>query len=174
MGRGPAEARRHREGHHPGGPGGDGPGGVPQAGQAEVFSSQSWIRILYDGNLPTFTISAQVKETWNMYELDLINYQNKCRIIRGWDDLFNKLKENINQVAAMKLSPYYKVRIQFSGDRDSRLPSLGRCSRRRLSRGRTSSTGSTLSLTCGSTCRVAGCIWRASSGIHMLETEYIE
>ena len=42
---------------------------------------------------------------------DLINYQNKCRIIRGWDYLFNKLKENINQVAAMKLSPYYKVRI---------------------------------------------------------------
>jgi dynein heavy chain 1 len=51
----------------------------------------------------------QVKETWNTYELDLINYQNKTRLIRGWDDLFNKLKENINQVAAMKLSPYYKV-----------------------------------------------------------------
>ena len=28
----------------------------------------------------------------------MINYQNKCRLIRGWDDLFNKLKENINQV----------------------------------------------------------------------------
>ena len=23
----------------------------------------------------------------------MINYQNKCRLIRGWDDLFNKLKE---------------------------------------------------------------------------------
>ena len=52
-----------------------------------------------------------MKETWNTYELDLMNYQNKCRIIRGWDDLFNKLEENINQVAAMKLSPYYKVKI---------------------------------------------------------------
>ena len=51
-----------------------------------------------------------MKETWNTYELDLMNYQNKCRIIRGWDDLFNKLEENI-QVAAMKLSPYYKVKI---------------------------------------------------------------
>ena len=28
----------------------------------------------------------------------MVNYQNKCRLIRGWDDLFNKLKENINQV----------------------------------------------------------------------------
>jgi dynein heavy chain 1 len=62
-----------------------------------------------------------VKETWNTYELDLINYQNKCRIIRGWDDLFNKLKENINRVAAMKLSLYYKVRVEMSGDRESDL-----------------------------------------------------
>jgi dynein heavy chain 1 len=45
------------------------------------------------------------------YELDLINYQNKCRLICGWDDLFNKVidKEHINSVAAMKLSPYFKV-----------------------------------------------------------------
>ena len=40
------------------------------------------------------------------YELDLINYQYKCRINRGWDDLFNKIKEHMNSVAAMKLSPY--------------------------------------------------------------------
>lgn len=51
----------------------------------------------------------QVRESWQNYELDLINFQNKCRIIRGWDDLFNKAKEHINSVAAMKLSPYYKV-----------------------------------------------------------------
>lgn len=51
----------------------------------------------------------QVAEVWKSYMLDLINYQNKCRIIRGWDDLFNKVKEHINSVSAMKLSPYYKV-----------------------------------------------------------------
>ena len=37
----------------------------------------------------------QVNEMWKQYVLELINYQNKCQIIRGWDDLFNKLKENI-------------------------------------------------------------------------------
>jgi dynein heavy chain 1 len=51
----------------------------------------------------------QVRESWQGYTLDLINYQNKCRLIRGWDDLFTKVKEHINSVAAMKLSPYYKV-----------------------------------------------------------------
>jgi dynein heavy chain 1 len=50
----------------------------------------------------------QVSELWKNYTLELIPYQNKCQIIRGWDDLFNKLKEHINSVSAMKLSPYYK------------------------------------------------------------------
>jgi dynein heavy chain 1 len=50
----------------------------------------------------------QVSELWKSYTLELIPYQNKCQIIKGWDDLFNKLKEHINSVSAMKLSPYYK------------------------------------------------------------------
>ena len=59
-------------------------------------------------SLPSLFVR-QVSEVWKTYELDLISYQNKCRLIRGWDDLFNKVKEHINSVAAMKLSPYYKV-----------------------------------------------------------------
>ena len=52
----------------------------------------------------------QVREKWNSYELELINYQNKCRLIKGWDELFDGVREHINSVSAMKLSPYYKVR----------------------------------------------------------------
>ncbi len=51
----------------------------------------------------------QVREAWQSYELELINYQNKCKLIKGWDDLFEKVREHINSVSAMKLSPYYKV-----------------------------------------------------------------
>ena len=50
----------------------------------------------------------QVKETWQSYSLDLVNYQNKCRLIRGWDDLFTKCSENLNSLQAMRHSPYYK------------------------------------------------------------------
>ena len=39
----------------------------------------------------------------------MVNYQNKCKLIRGWDDLFTKCREHMNSVAAMKLSPYYRV-----------------------------------------------------------------
>ena len=51
----------------------------------------------------------KVRNCWQNYELELINYQNRSKIIRGWDDLFGKVKEHINSVQAMKLSPYYKV-----------------------------------------------------------------
>ncbi|KAK3912297.1 Dynein heavy chain, cytoplasmic [Frankliniella fusca] len=67
------------------------------------------IILVAQGEMALEEFLKQVRESWQSYELDLINYQNKCRLIRGWDDLFNKVKEHINSVAAMKLSPYYKV-----------------------------------------------------------------
>uniref|UniRef100_A0A1X7U7Q3 Dynein heavy chain linker domain-containing protein n=1 Tax=Amphimedon queenslandica TaxID=400682 RepID=A0A1X7U7Q3_AMPQE len=57
----------------------------------------------------------QVREQWMMYELDLINYQNKCKLIRGWDDLFAKVKEHVNSVTAMKLSPFFKAGFYLEG-----------------------------------------------------------
>ena len=39
----------------------------------------------------------------------MVNFQNKCRLIKSWDELFTKCKEHINQLSAMKLSPYFKV-----------------------------------------------------------------
>lgn len=51
----------------------------------------------------------QVRETWTSYSLDLVNYQSKCRLIKGWEDLFNKCTEHLNSLSAMKLSPYYRV-----------------------------------------------------------------
>lgn len=51
----------------------------------------------------------QVKETWQNYSLDLVNYQNRCRLIRGWDELFAKCSEQLNSLQAMRHSPYYKV-----------------------------------------------------------------
>jgi dynein heavy chain 1 len=47
--------------------------------------------------------------TWAEYELELVNYQSKVRLIRGWDDLFLKLGENIAALQSMRLSPYFKV-----------------------------------------------------------------
>ncbi|OQR99244.1 dynein heavy chain, partial [Thraustotheca clavata] len=51
----------------------------------------------------------QVSEHWTTYALDLVNYQNRCRIIKGWDDMFSKLDEHLNSLQSMKQSPYYRV-----------------------------------------------------------------
>ncbi|KAK4543545.1 hypothetical protein LTR36_005440 [Oleoguttula mirabilis] len=49
-----------------------------------------------------------VREHWQNYSLDLVNYQSKCRLIRGWDDLFAKCSDHLNSLQAMRHSPYYK------------------------------------------------------------------
>ena len=54
--------------------------------------------VVAQGEMALEEFLKQVRETWQYYELDLVAYQNKCKLIRGWDELFNKLKENINQV----------------------------------------------------------------------------
>lgn len=50
-----------------------------------------------------------IKEEWATFELDLVDYQHKTYLIRGWDDLFTLLKEHINSLEAMRLSPYFRV-----------------------------------------------------------------
>lgn len=51
----------------------------------------------------------QVREHWESTNLDLVTYRGKCSLIRGWDDLFQKLTDHINSLNAMKMSPYYRV-----------------------------------------------------------------
>jgi dynein heavy chain 1 len=77
----------------------------------QLVSSEAVIRdivIQAQGEMALEEFLKQVKETWQNYSLDLVNYQNKCRLIRGWDDLFTKCSENLNSLQAMRHSPYYK------------------------------------------------------------------
>jgi dynein heavy chain 1 len=57
----------------------------------------------------------EVKDIWTEYPLELVAYQNKCRLIRGWDDLFAKCAENIASLSAMRHSPYYKAFEEEAG-----------------------------------------------------------
>lgn len=51
----------------------------------------------------------QVRDTWSSYTLELVNYRNLCRVIKNWDDLFQKCGDHLNSLQAMQNSPYYKV-----------------------------------------------------------------
>ncbi|OLL22334.1 Dynein heavy chain, cytoplasmic [Neolecta irregularis DAH-3] len=63
----------------------------------------------------------QVRETWTGYVVDLVNYQNKTRLIKGWDDLFAKCGEHISSISAMKNSPYYKIFEEEASSWDDKL-----------------------------------------------------
>lgn len=61
------------------------------------------------GELALEEFLKEVKELWQNYELDLVTYQRKTSLIRGWDELFGKIAEHVNSISAMKNSPYFKV-----------------------------------------------------------------
>lgn len=50
-----------------------------------------------------------VKQKWLPKQLQLVRYQGKCNLIKGWDDMFEQLDEDLNNLASMKLSQYYKT-----------------------------------------------------------------
>lgn len=74
------------------------------------------VLLVAQGELALEEFLMQVRDHWQSFELELVNYQNKTKLVKGWDDLFNKLKEHQNSLAAMKLSPYYR---EFSEDAQS-------------------------------------------------------
>ncbi|CAH0480997.1 unnamed protein product [Peronospora belbahrii] len=63
----------------------------------------------------------QVSDYWTNYQLDLVNYQNRCRVIRGWDEMFAKLDEHLNSLSSMKQSPYYRVFTELATSWEDKL-----------------------------------------------------
>lgn len=66
----------------------------------------------------------QVADYWTNYQLELVNYQNRCRIIRGWDEMFAKLEEHMNSLNSMKQSPYYRVFAELASSWEDKLTKI--------------------------------------------------
>ncbi|CAI5714683.1 unnamed protein product [Hyaloperonospora brassicae] len=66
----------------------------------------------------------QVSDHWTNYQLDLVNYQNRCRVIRGWDEVFAKLDEHLNSLSSMKQSPYYRVFAELATSWEDKLTKI--------------------------------------------------
>ena len=67
------------------------------------------ILLIAQGEMALEQFLQNTRDTWTNYALEMTQYQTKCKLIRGWDDLFNKLKDDQNSISAMKMSPYYRV-----------------------------------------------------------------
>ena len=66
----------------------------------------------------------ELKDTWSSCQLDLVSYQNKAWLIRGFDDLLAPLNDNITSLASMRNSPYYKVFEEEAGAWEHKLNQL--------------------------------------------------
>ncbi|KAF5093945.1 hypothetical protein D0Z00_003775 [Geotrichum galactomycetum] len=61
------------------------------------------------GELALEIFLRQVRQTWTTYNLELTNYKNTCRLIKGWDELFQTCGDHLNSLSAMHHSHYFKV-----------------------------------------------------------------
>jgi len=50
-----------------------------------------------------------IKDSWTEAELEMVWYQKKCKLIKGWDDLFAQIDDHLGQITSMKMSPYYRI-----------------------------------------------------------------
>eukprot|EP00397_Hematodinium_sp_SG-2012_P000022 GEMP01000022.1.p1 GENE.GEMP01000022.1~~GEMP01000022.1.p1 ORF type:complete len:4594 (-),score=1270.22 GEMP01000022.1:1053-14834(-) len=66
----------------------------------------------------------QVREYWTDYELEMVLYKTKCRIIKSWDEIFNQIDEHLTSLGSMKLSPYFKAFEEEATTWDERLNKL--------------------------------------------------
>ena len=55
----------------------------------------------------------QVRDRWMKQELELVLYQSRVRLIKGWDNLFTVLDDHLGGLVLMKSSPYYRAVREF-------------------------------------------------------------
>lgn len=92
--------------------------------ESKVLSNDNELKAIIrtaQGEMALDEFLRQVSDYWTNYQLDLVNYQNRCRVIRGWDEMFAKLDEHLNSLASMKQSPYYRVFVELASSWEDKL-----------------------------------------------------
>jgi len=67
------------------------------------------------GELALEQFLRDLREQWNSCELNLVN-RDGIRLITGWDVLFSSLEDNLNSLASLKQSPYFRNIPEFQED----------------------------------------------------------
>lgn len=65
------------------------------------------------GEMALEVFLGDVRDRWMKRELELVLFQNRTRLIKGWDELFATLDDHIGGLALMKSSPYYRSVREF-------------------------------------------------------------
>ena len=65
------------------------------------------------GEMALEVFLGEVRDRWMKQEIELVLFQNRTRLIKGWDELFSTLDDHIGGLALMKSSPYYRSVREF-------------------------------------------------------------
>lgn len=71
------------------------------------------ILVVAQGEMALEVFLTDIRDRWTKQELELVLYQNRTRLIKGWDELFATLDDHINGLVLMKSSPYYRTVRDF-------------------------------------------------------------
>ena len=48
-----------------------------------------------------------INNNWALITFELFNYENKCRLVKNWEQLIDQCNTDINALTSMKNSPYF-------------------------------------------------------------------
>jgi dynein heavy chain 1 len=73
------------------------------------------------GEMALEVFMQETDDEWATAEVDLVSYQGKTKLIRGWQELFDKCKDRLASLNQMKLSVYYNAFKEKAEAWDSKL-----------------------------------------------------
>ncbi|PFH31617.1 dynein heavy chain [Besnoitia besnoiti] len=79
---------------------------------AELVTNEAAIReilVQAQGETALEEFLRQVKDSWQERELIFVPYGTKTKLIKGWEDLFQLIEDQLAALQSMKMSPYFKV-----------------------------------------------------------------
>lgn len=71
------------------------------------------ILTIAQGEMALEQFLGEVRDRWMKQEIELVLYQTRVRLIKGWDDLFTVLDDHLAGLVLMKSSPYYRAVREF-------------------------------------------------------------
>ena len=80
--------------------------------KADLLKKEKQIQEIINQAAGELVLESYIKKSktrWNDSELEMVKYKEKCKLIKGWDDMFTLLDEDINSFQSMSNSPYYNL-----------------------------------------------------------------
>ena len=66
----------------------------------------------------------KVSTYWREKRFDLVPYKRKCKLVKGWEPLFEQLDEHLGGLAGMRQSPFYACVAVDANSWEQRLTAL--------------------------------------------------